>query len=448
MKQGPRTKGRRLANIRAFVAGMERRPGRRGQPVRVDVLFDDAADYLEHPWIARLREFALFLESVDRKLKSTILPVKIGILDDGVTVHLDMFKDKIASGQSFAAPQARGATGATGAWYSAGEYGTQMADLIHRICLPCRLYVARLDESPRQPNVARQIPVRSAAKAIRWAVDMGVDIICMVWTVEAAEHHSDAKDLEDALASAADANVVMFCSANDGNIPAEKCYPRGEKIIRIGAATDSGDPCPWVQDYHFLLPGDNIPFKSTPQTHATGSASHGSGSALATALASGLGGILLYCERLVGQEEESFKSGDRMFEAFHRMSRLNQSKFTQADIAISKRLHDELLQLPTRKATSRDLPNETPLSKMPCGSDALDVLRHIINELKAIIPNTPSPAVRIQAAQSALLTLCWTGHLSVRSLPPFSRLRSLYHVFLVTRSYSVFWENNYEGLNR
>ncbi|KAI1146331.1 hypothetical protein F4825DRAFT_441072 [Nemania diffusa] len=81
-------------------------------------------------------------------------------------------------------------------------------------------------------------------------------------------------------------------------LPGSSSYP-----FRIGAARASGEKLSWVagSKSEYLLPGENIkPEEPDAWSH------HGSwpfGSSIATALASGLAGALLYCDRLLGCTE-------------------------------------------------------------------------------------------------------------------------------------------------
>lgn len=125
----------------------------------------------------------------------------------------------------------------------------------------------------------------------------------MSWTIETK--HADRQDmrsLKKAIDLAEEENIVMFCSASDqGSSSSEDCYPgKWNKCIKIGAATGTGERCAWVPSdasrlIDFLLPGENIAFSTANDKPPT----FESGSSVATALASGLGALLLYCDRLI-----------------------------------------------------------------------------------------------------------------------------------------------------
>ncbi|KAK0625337.1 peptidase S8/S53 domain-containing protein [Bombardia bombarda] len=173
-----------------------------------------------------------------------------------------------------------------------------MAALVLRIFPRARLYVAKLDEKPGGLHGKRHITARSAAEAVEWAIRCKVDIISMSWTIEKSnKHQQEISGLKKALESAKSAGILMFCAASDqGNSTGLSCYPAASNLcIRMGASTGTGERCDWVHphDYDFLLPGDNVPLN----LHIDDLPTEHSGSSVATALASGLGGLILYLAR-------------------------------------------------------------------------------------------------------------------------------------------------------
>ena len=122
----------------------------------------------------------------------------------------------------------------------------------------------------------------------------------------------------------------MFCSASDrGGNNTESCYPGDWQLcLRIGGATFAGDKLPWVeQDVDFWFPGRDVPFRAGDDNE---SVVYESGSSIATAAASGLAGVLLYCERLlasIGVTDESLSDKNAIAAAFKNVD----GKFPRTD---------------------------------------------------------------------------------------------------------------------
>lgn len=124
----------------------------------------------------------------------------------------------------------------------------------------------------------------------------------MSWTIESnSTEGQEIKRLKDAISSAENKNILMFCSADDkGAISSDQCYPNAwKKSLLIGAANETGSMCDWVPAHQgsemFIFPGLNIPF--SPWIDAPDNFE--SGSSVATAIAAGLAGVLLFCDALI-----------------------------------------------------------------------------------------------------------------------------------------------------
>ncbi|MCJ1392423.1 hypothetical protein MMC18_005290 [Xylographa bjoerkii] len=219
--------------------------------------------------------------------------VKIAVIDDGIDASLENIDGKIACGVTYCPDAA--STGLMNAYYVlSGTHGTTMACLICKICPKSRLYVARLEEYESAAG-KRQITAKSAADAILWAVKCGVDVYL----------------------GAGPLRALRLSTPELGSITSNLCYPgQWGKCIRVGAATATGEKRTWVhgQDIDFLLPGKDILVDGTPPSYQ-------SGSSLATAIASGLGALLLYCSRLVSQKGDTdLRNFSKMKGAFKVMS--------------------------------------------------------------------------------------------------------------------------------
>lgn len=126
----------------------------------------------------------------------------------------------------------------------------------------------------------------------------------MSWTIESkSPEGEEMKRLKEALTLAETKRILMFCSADDrGSISSDHCYPNvWDKCLLIGAANDTGSMCDWVPAHKasqmFIFPGLNIPFSAgigIPDSPE-------SGSSVATAIAAGLAGVLLFCDALTTQ---------------------------------------------------------------------------------------------------------------------------------------------------
>ncbi|KAK0618007.1 peptidase S8/S53 domain-containing protein [Bombardia bombarda] len=238
---------------------------------------------------------------------SNVQPVKIAIIDDGIDPTADGLEGKIAGGAMFCP-------------------NPKYLELVQSYFL----YIARLEEVPVSTGSGRNVTARSAAKAVNWAINSGVDIISMSWTIRTtAPETTDMKSLHDAIKSAESADIIMFCSASDqgGHTP-EKCYPgEWDDCLRIGAATFDGDKLIWVGDkVDFCFPGRDVPFQSNDGHTVTTE----SGSSVATAAASGLAAVLIYADRLVDGKSRRLQSRHAMKTALEKMSTGSDKRFPRA----------------------------------------------------------------------------------------------------------------------
>lgn len=161
----------------------------------------------------------------------------------------------------------------------------------------------------------------------------------MSWSI-----HSNGRTysaLEAALLEAVREHILMFCSSIDeGPTAPDNTYPGKEQnCIKIGAATGNGTKLSWVSEAKsdFFLPGEAI---QTSDMKVWGQTQAGVfGSSVATAVAAGLAGSLIYCERLLATQGTSsapkeipmdLKSSSNMKNAFKNLAMgTENSKFVQ-----------------------------------------------------------------------------------------------------------------------
>ncbi|KAF2275928.1 uncharacterized protein EI97DRAFT_458926 [Westerdykella ornata] len=281
----------------------------------------------ESKWWKSVEEFGAFLEQAQPS--HPVDPIKIAIIDDGINTALDIFSGRIQGGESFA-PLSE-FSGRAGAYYvPSGPHGTLMAQLICKVCPVVKLYIAQLEVLPGQ-NGRRSFTPESATEAIEWAIERNVDIISMSWSIRSDDRQH--KGLDEALQDAANQGISMFCSSIDeGPTAPDNTYPgKNTSCIKIGAATATGTVLSWVSESKsdFLLPGESP--QLTPETKLWGKLEAGlSGSSIATAVAAGIAGVLIYCERLLAPRDprgpDPLRASNNMKNAFKNLSK-NDRKF-------------------------------------------------------------------------------------------------------------------------
>ena len=170
----------------------------------------------------------------------------------------------------------------------------------------------------------------------------------MSWTIERTElNKTEIDDLERAVEQAASRDILMFCAATDQGAYRDRTYPAAsgtKKIFKIGAAEASGSAYKWVGDQSavdFIMPGHQVVLERPQDDHRNSSSSSNvsrftplTGSSVATALASGLAAVVLYCVQLGGvvradgnakvearelQRYEALRKHERMKQAFQQI---------------------------------------------------------------------------------------------------------------------------------
>ncbi|KAF2729240.1 hypothetical protein EJ04DRAFT_556217 [Polyplosphaeria fusca] len=278
----------------------------------------DPQHELRELWMECMKAFANFIQNYE-PANGPQPVIKIALIDDGVDSTYNELNLSIKEGQSYSIRDKE-----LGLWnpyyHSANGHGTVMACLIRQMCPKAELYVAKLNEVATQGKV--QITAASAVKAINWAREMGVNIISMSWSIDKITNTADARDLQKAIEDAIGAGILLFCASDDqGNSRPEdsETYPariNPLRIFRVGAATRSGMQAEWVRGVDYILPGERdqlIPFFGEQlSSHEPRTAS-----SLATALASGLAALMLYCAMLDNKNNyEALRTQEKMNGAF------------------------------------------------------------------------------------------------------------------------------------
>ncbi|KAI0593784.1 hypothetical protein F4775DRAFT_596851 [Biscogniauxia sp. FL1348] len=171
--------------------------------------------------------------------------------------------------------------------FASDPHGTQMANLICAIDPACRLYVAKVTDG------RYGITPHRVARAIQWARDQKVDIICMSFAI------LETSEFLDTTISAANADgIVLLCSTHDQGSNVSKAWPADSaETITVTACDEYGAlPRPTNEDkYKHKLHGFNVAAGAIPFLESTDRVS---GSSVATAIATGLSSLILSCLRL------------------------------------------------------------------------------------------------------------------------------------------------------
>ncbi|KAL5334909.1 hypothetical protein BJX70DRAFT_410989 [Aspergillus crustosus] len=189
-------------------------------------------------------------------------------------------------------------------WNSSAGHGTLMARLIHRIAPNVRLHVCRLQTRVSENGTAIQIEAQSAVDVINNAVDQGVRIISISWTISRPENELVRKRFRTAIERALTNKIHVFCSVSDRGQGADETYLLNSgpsEIFRIGAAKASGLIWEYVGKptrLDFACPGHEVLMKEPAAADGIVQFKAYTGSSVATALASGLAALILECVRL------------------------------------------------------------------------------------------------------------------------------------------------------
>ncbi|KAI1123277.1 hypothetical protein F5Y10DRAFT_252199 [Nemania abortiva] len=231
--------------------------------------------------------------------------VRVALIDTGVSIAPGL-GITVEKGKSFCDAK----SGFRDWFVEPFEHGTYMAYCIREICPVVKLYAARLDDT----RGGSEFTVRSATRAVNWAVDMGVHIISMSWSFNEYDHASaDVASFRQAISRAHQNNIILFAAMKDQGPVREdfRDYPIGlPETIGIGSATRYGKRAAYNTEGlgQFYLPGEEV---ILPSLDASGEKElkKETGSSIATAFAAGLAALILYCMMLDEMVPKEGKEG-------------------------------------------------------------------------------------------------------------------------------------------
>ncbi|KAJ3566630.1 hypothetical protein NPX13_g7064 [Xylaria arbuscula] len=266
-----------------------------------------------NPWFTKLRETSGRLHpnhsgyggvgdghkpaSTEHQKMSNILEkrveIKVALLDDGVDPTFDGL-GRFMSGYGWPIPSdSMLGSDRQAPFYSSGSsnHGNYMAKLITTVCPFVKLYVAKIDTNAADGEAKH--PTFNPIQAIE------VDVISMSWNIELHDNSTLGREFREVIRKASQQNIMMYCAASEkksGTGQEKVSFPSGcHETCNIGAANMHRQKKVYVDDnVKFLFPSDNV---------IDGGPSDG-GSSAATALASGLASLILFCLRVERQNEE------------------------------------------------------------------------------------------------------------------------------------------------
>ncbi|TDZ40121.1 hypothetical protein CTRI78_v010394 [Colletotrichum trifolii] len=247
-----------------------------------------------HDWVETMDKFRAALISLPDIKTDLVKRVKVALVDDGINLgNLHMYNGNVkVTGLSFFPRE----YGSENPWHCSNTgHGTILANMIVRVNPRVHLCVLRVHDVATRDG-SRNIFARSAARAIKSAVEQDVDVICMSWTIKTRIERStaqlrgdgreistadkekpeltDMQRLEKAIDAAKEAGILMFCSASDDimasamdTLPYRK---QPDYIFRIGAAQSLGQQDPHSEDVKridYFFPGHQVAEARNPRSN-------------------------------------------------------------------------------------------------------------------------------------------------------------------------------------
>lgn len=205
----------------------------------------------------------------------------------------------------------------------------------------------------------------------------------MSWTIEGPiAGNDDMALLRNAVAKAAERDILIFGSTSDqGNATLDNCFPAAfPSCIRIGSATDTGEPLAWVnpQKVDFLLPGKDVPlFDNEQKLRSTES-----GSSVATAAAAGLAGLLIFCGWLLkGNDNMDMKKNDMMRGALKSMS-MQPDNFPRMQEGLAHKFKQRLSRVRNpREPVTRSIQPNIDISSLTWDEDCEQPLQDVMDNI-------------------------------------------------------------------
>ncbi|KAK4173798.1 peptidase S8/S53 domain-containing protein [Triangularia setosa] len=228
---------------------------------------------------------------------------KIAIVDTGIDWKHPCFREAISSGRIVAKsfiPRQAGDQDTNG-------HGTHAAGLVLKVAPNSKLFIARVIEDGLSEEFERNSS--AIARAIRWAVGQGVDIISMSFGYRTA-----SSEITSAIRHAFSQNVILFAAASNSGVNPRSpiSFPANlRQVICVHSSDGSGNPSPRnpppIPDCSLAILGEGVA-AAWPQnlyTERDDMLRVASGTSVATPIAAGLAALILEYAAQEGPEGET-----------------------------------------------------------------------------------------------------------------------------------------------
>ena len=234
--------------------------------------------------------------------------VKVAIIDNGADKFQYPICDSIERGISYVTADNDSTDRVLPWWMVSDPHGTQMASLVREANPWCQLYIARVGKG------RRDILPEDAAQAIKWAIEQKVDIISISWVIK-----SKVTQLEEAIKSAVQNGILVFCSTADTGTGSGSVYPAYYKgTVQVSATDKYGNLMPSADKgthaVNIPVPGEDIP--AVGPSYMSDAVAEGtvSGSSVATALAAGMASLSLLLLMVFNNKDKQALKSEGLYE--------------------------------------------------------------------------------------------------------------------------------------
>ncbi|OIW30896.1 subtilisin-like protein [Coniochaeta ligniaria NRRL 30616] len=235
---------------------------------------------------------------------------KVAILDSGISHARFSTRSHRVLGRSFVWTNPDDVTELEAPWWLAPDpHGSQMANIISQLDPHCEFYIAQIAED------MRYIRESNVIKALEWVLSEGVQIInCSFALRDWNQAHSPS--LRDVILRAKDMGVVIMCSTSDEGDLTEKVWPAAfhntdksaaepfDNVFPIVGCDEHGKPSRFANERagRFFFRGEDIDASGT-EPDLLKERGMVLGSSVATAIATGVGSLVLACYQMIRVRE-------------------------------------------------------------------------------------------------------------------------------------------------